>query len=273
MMFGYIQIDKPELKVREFATFKAYYCGLCHSLRAYSQIARSTLTYDCAFLYLFIDALSDTPCEFEKKRCVYHAGKKEMTAKGQGADYAAAINVLLAYHKFKDNYADEHKITSLAGTAIFKNAYKKAANYLPNAAAVVEKRLGQLASIEKAKTADVDAPADVFGKMMGEILNNAMLEPSTIVYNLGYNVGRWLYLIDALDDIKKDEKTGNYNPFILCGTQNAKYNLYVNLENISKAYDLLEIKKHKGILDNILLSGLYKKTAEILRKEQLDGSI
>jgi len=57
-MIGYIKTYPPDLKMKEYVKYNAYYCGICHSIKdRWGQIPRLTLNYDCVFfssIYRFI---------------------------------------------------------------------------------------------------------------------------------------------------------------------------------------------------------------------------
>lgn len=277
-VFGYVQADRPEMKVKEFETYRAYYCGLCRALKKrYGQISRLTLSYDASFLYLLAASQSERVPEYEKKRCPVHPARRHPAAADDGAAFAAAVNVLLAAGNLRDDVADEKKISARAGLAGLARAEKKARRDCPEAAVIIDSRLAQLRQVEARACADLDAAADPFGGMLGALFELCGKEEAQrqVLRRIGYQLGRWIYLIDAYADRKKDEKSGAYNPF-LCRfggaddpalREEAQFALCSTLRGLGDALDLLEFKKHGGIIENILRRGLYRKTEEILATE------
>ena len=76
-MFGYIRIQKSELRLREYEAYKGVYCGLCRQLgRDYSIFSRFLLSYDCTFYGMFIMSLGRSCSGFERKRCRFNPMKK-----------------------------------------------------------------------------------------------------------------------------------------------------------------------------------------------------
>ena len=273
-MFGYISIDKPELKIKEYETFRAYYCGLCHGLKEYSQKARMLLNYDCAFLFLLTEALREGKPVYKPLRCAVHPLEKRAIVDHGGAEYAAAVNVMLGVLSLKDHAEDEKDPAGRAAAAILKKDYQKAREKYPEIAEKIEENLARLSAAEKAGESDIDKAADHFAVLLAEIFEGGAGEDSRWQMRaLGYNLGRWIYLIDAWDDFNKDVKKGNYNPFIARYgkvkteemKQSAEFHLNASAANACMAYDLLEIRKHDPILKNILYSGIYKKTEQILK--------
>ena len=72
-MFGYISVNKPELKVRDFDVYHAYYCGVCRDLRAdFGVTGQMTLSYDLTFLGILLTALYEPDETQETTRCLIH---------------------------------------------------------------------------------------------------------------------------------------------------------------------------------------------------------
>lgn len=272
-MFGYISIDKPELKIKEYETFRAYYCGLCHGLKEYSEKARLLLNYDCAFLFLLMEAQRETPPHYRELRCAVHPLEKRAMTTPEGAEYAAAINVLLGVLSLKDHAEDDKNIAYMSANAILRKDYLKARAKYPKVAEAIERQLALLSLTEKQREAEIDRVADHFAVLLAEVFaGGAQSGAERQMRVLGYNLGRWIYLIDALDDYEKDVKKNRYNPFAARygsalteeAREAAAFHLNASAANACMAYDLLEIKKHDSILKNILYSGIYKKTEQIL---------
>jgi len=285
-MFGYVSLDKPELKIKDYQAFKSYYCGLCKVLKTeYGNMARLMLNYECAFLYLLIAAATGGKAEVKLEKCVVNPVKRKPVSYDAGAQYAAAVNVLLGVNKLRDAAKDDKNLlAALAAGGVYARAYKKAALKFPEVAQTVEKHLGELSQIEQERVADIDRPADAFGGLLGDIFENAPVDQNKkVLYNMGYNMGRWIYLIDAYDDMEKDKKSGNYNPFLLKNLDEkslkevVEFNLSCSVEQAARAYELLTIEKYGDILDNIMYSGLYKKTQALQKVkgeiQRADGSV
>lgn len=284
-MFGYVSINKPEMKVKDFNTFRGFYCGLCKTIKKeYSETARFMLNYDCTFLYVLCASSRDGKADVAFERCPT-GPKKKAVLRDHGAEYAAAINVLLGAEKLLDTANDEGSIAAKAGFRLYSKVYKRAAENYPKAADCIKQGLSELAKIEKKKSASIDEPADAFAKMLGNIFVFAPTDYNKdVLYQLGYNIGRWIYIADAYNDMEEDGKKGNYNPVLLrynAGDnikENIRYTLNLSSAQAQSAYELLDIKRYKAILDNIIYEGMYHKAMCILnrengRKKDEDGSI
>lgn len=266
---------KCELKVHEFETYKAYYCGLCKALKhEYTLIASSLVSYDCAFLYLLADSLGSETNIPEPCACLLHPLEKRLQIVTDAAQYPAAVNVLLAYYKMKDDVEDGQKFKA-AAAPFLRPAFKKASSLYPETAKAVSMMQRALSGIQEKKSGNVDEPSGAFGVMLGKIFERLDADKWEDLYGLGYNLGRWLYIIDAADDLIKDEKSGNYNVFLNkygeSGSpeigKEAEFNLYFSLARAAEAYGRLPVRKNKEILDNIFYLGLKQKTQFVLKGE------
>lgn len=281
-MFGYVSVDKPEMKIKDFATFRAYYCGLCKAMgRELSQAGRFGMSYDCAFLYLLLASTSDRKPEYRRERCPASPFAKKTFAVDDGAEYAAAVNVLLSVSSLRDHAQDDHSIPARIGVATLKSAYRRATEMDRDLAQLIQIHLDELAELERNRERDLDRVSHVFADMLGEVFCQHD-KRHTVLYKLGYYLGRWIYLIDAYDDLEKDLEKGAYNPFAekyhmerngKCSDiyEEAKFLLNSSLAGVVQAYELLDIKKHKGILDNVIYLGLYQKTGYVLDGEKKSG--
>jgi hypothetical protein len=280
-MFGYITPEKPELKIKEFEIYRAFYCGVCKSIgRRHGQIKRMTLTYDAAFLAMLLCSILNIETKLEKERCIVHPAKKSFVTYNEIVDYSSDINIILAYNNIKDKWNDDKSKTALVGLAALNRAYKKLMLKYPAKCAIINKRLEELSILEKAKCDSIDAAAEPFAKLMEEVLDYEKLDDNSrqALRWMGYNLGKWIYLIDAFDDLEDDAKNSSYNPLLIHfkynGTdicdfkhsirEQVEFTLLYCLGEASKAYQLLDAKENKGILENILYIGMLSRTDKIL---------
>ena len=274
-MFGYIRPLECELKVREQAEYRGVYCGLCKSIgRRYGQLERLTLSYDCAFLALTLFALTGGAA-FTPGNCgprVYR-GKRPIADPSAVLDYAADVNVLLAWYKAADDTADEKSAKAAAAKLALKRAYRKAAKANPKLDEAIKASMETLHALEAQKAATIDEPSNAFGTLLAGVILNASMLPETertAAQWMYYNLGKWVYLIDAWDDREKDEKSGNYNPYLLTNMERdqAEFLLNITLNEAKKAYDLLTLNAPSGLLDNIMTLGLMHAQQRVLAGER-----
>ena len=275
-MFGYIQPDIPYLYFKDATLYKALYCGLCKSIgRSCGQTARFGLSYDMTFLSALLHNIKNTDVTIEKQRCAANIFTRRPMALDDGiTKTVACLNTLLTYYKLTDDILDEHK--GRISRAFFKRGYKKAKALHPDAAEIVKARMAELFELEKAGCASLDMAADPFGLMIADLSDYCLGESATgYTCKLFYGVGKWVYLIDALDDYDKDVKKKNYNPFYAAfGDANRAAMLAGNGEEVEfvfksvfaeNAESLKNIKFYfnRDLTDNIILRGMPAATARV----------
>lgn len=285
-MFGYVVPQKSELKVREFELYNGYYCSVCHSIRdRYGQLPRLLLTYDSVFLSMILSAIDEGKEDVTQFRCMTHLSRKRnITAATPEIDYAADMMILLGYYNLRDDYEDEKSIIGLAGYTYLKRAFKKIKAKYPHKTRLVGEYLKQLNEIEKKGSRIFDEAAEPFSLLMEEIFDyEGIAEYKEEYRRIGFHLGKWIYLLDAFDDIEKDIKKKNYNPVLrqfgfdsgnFCGediedfkirtNERIRLNLTLYLANIGEQIEKLPLKKNRYIIENIVYLGLLKKTDEVL---------
>lgn len=138
-MFGYVKANKPELKIREFARYKGFYCGLCRTLKKrHGRRGQMTLTYDMTFLVILLSSLYEPATEETKKRCLVHPAKKQYMLWNEVSAYAADMNILLTHDHLKDNWVDERKLSGYLGMKAFAGRKRKIEKKYPRQAEVIE---------------------------------------------------------------------------------------------------------------------------------------
>ncbi|MEZ4510100.1 MAG: DUF5685 family protein [Eubacteriales bacterium] len=270
-MFGYIRPLECELKVREQAEYRGIYCGLCKSIgRRYGQIERLTLSYDCAFLALVLFTLTG-PAAFSPGNCgprVYR-GKRPIADAAPELDYAADVNVLLAWYQSGDDAADDKSAKAAAARLALTRAYRKAAARHPALNEEIRANMDRLRRVEEERIASTDEPSDAFGKLLAAVILQAPTLPTgerQAAEWMFYNLGKWIYLIDAWDDRENDEKRDGYNPFLLAAmpSERAAFLLNITRSEAEKGYDLLTKNAPSGLLDNIMRLGLWHTQQRVL---------
>lgn len=284
-MFGYIFPDKPELKVKELELFKAYYCGLCKSIgSSCGQMARFSLNYDSSFLGLLLSSFNEKPETIKFEKCVVSPFiRKPVIRESKALEYASDINVMLSYYKLKDDFKDNRSGKSLAFMGILKPAFRKAISRNPEKGMIIRKKLEELSYLEKKGCESIDEAAEPFARLTEGIFAYDVVsgsENKMLLGVLGYNIGKWIYMLDSFDDIESDIKNKSFNPIInqFCYNnekvsdfkdrikENLRFTLTFTLSEAGNALEKLNLKKNKEIIDNIIYGGMYNKTLQILDK-------
>ena len=275
-MFGYVKPVVGEMLVREHEFYKATYCGICRAMKKHTGVLSNvTLSYDSVFLALVrMLYIPDGDFAAEQRRCIAHPAKKRPMLKENSAiEYTARAFAVLTYYKLKDDLSDESGLKRLGVTAvrpIVATANGKAS--LDLLAEIVGDRLDKITALEKAKCESVDAPAALFGELLGEIFAYGLPEKDRLVpYEVGYHLGRFIYAADAAEDYEKDRKSGSYNPYVLLyggknlteeNRQSIKCGLLLECKKIEAAVNLLPFGNRatiENIINNIIYLGLVKR--------------
>ena len=268
-MFGYLQIEKEELLVKEFETYKAIYCGLCKQMgKDYSFLTRLTLSYDCTFYAMLLMSLNRSCKGFKDGRCTCNPLKKCKFATDSGDAYrkAAAFSMISVYYKIIDDIQDSVFFKKLLCKIIkpfFSHQRKKAADKYPDMDKAVSDMMKMQYDAEHSEKPSVDMSAHPTALMLAAVLSAEAHDEiqKRVLYEFGYHIGRWIYLVDAADDIEKDIKSNGFNPFVNKKTGEVKSSDFIKAvlnQSLARAYDaynLLNFTDFKGILDNMMLLG------------------
>lgn len=276
-MFGYVKIHKDELKIKEYNMFKAYYCGVCFAIKEkFGNFARTALSYDVTFLALLLSSLSEEKPKICQKKCISNPFKKRpVIACDDVLEYAAAVNVILTYYKIKDDLKDGFSPkASLFAPFTFPSS-RKVKKLYKKVFASVGVKLSALTELEKARSGDVDRVSHVFAELLGELFSGCggfSADTCRILYRMGYLLGRFIYILDAYDDLEDDRKKNRYNPFIYCDKmpekEELKQSLTYTLSEISLSFELLNIHKNKPVLNNIIYMGLMDSLDGVFEKNE-----
>ena len=265
-MFGYVRPYRDELKVREQREYETLYCGLCQALgRRHGFLARMFLNYDFAFLAMLLDGEKPVTGRYACPARLWC--KRKNCASGAGVDAAADAGTILTYWKLRDTVADGsfwEKTGARLLSRLFQGNYRRAASNRPDFDQAVRENLEALQQLEKEGCPSLDRTADTFAKILaaaapadGDPARRRALE------QLLYHVGRWIYLVDAWDDMEEDKRRGGYNPisarFPGQESENRDYmrtTLRHSLNLARSAGALLELGYWQGTVENILYLGL-----------------
>lgn len=265
-MFGYVRPLRGELKVRDWENYQAAYCGLCHALKAQCGFAaRFVLNYDFVFLTLLLDdeMAPATPCP---RRCGAHPLKaRNSLPVSPNAALCAWESVILTHYKLLDDVGDESfgkAVSSRAANFLLARSYRKAQKALPEFDRMVKTCLGELKTLEEEKSSSLDRTADAFARVLAAAAppkgDEAVDRP---MEQLLYQLGRWIYLADAADDLREDKEKGRYNPIDtrFGGKPDMDYvetTMSHSLALMQGAFQLLPPNRWQAVVENILYLGL-----------------
>ncbi len=282
-MFGYIQPFTPQLRVCELDQWKSAYCGLCNALaKRYGHISRYLVNYDLTFLALLLSGV-EGGAAIEHGRCPYSPWKKRLVCETTPAFlYAADICLMLAWWRLRDMSADSRFPKSSAykvAELTFTGKYRRSAIRLPEYDKTAAESMAKLAKIEQESVAAIDPGADVFASMLARASDAARPEHRRSLETLLYHVGRWIYIIDACDDLERDARDGNYNPVgrrFDCTSlgeaerREAAQTLEYSAAMAASAFELLDCGTCTGLLGNILYLGMPAMADKVLKRAVSD---
>lgn len=274
-MFGYVKINEPELKVKDFRKYKAYYCGLCQTLKErYGNMGQLTLTYDMTFLIILLNSLYEGTMESCQHRCKTHPLKKQPMLRNIFSEYAADMNLILSYYHLLDDWEDEKKPAALFGTAVLKRRVRKAVREYPRQSRVIRQELKKLTECEKRAEKNLDEPAGCFGRLMEELFVYKQDVWEDSLRELGFFLGKFIYILDAYDDLEKDKKEGNYNPLKeMSGQkdyeQRVREILCMMIADCTAAFERLPCLEDADLLRNILYAGVWNRYY-MIQKERME---
>lgn len=271
-MFGYIAINKAEMKFKDFDIYHAYYCGLCKVLKEqYGKAGQLTLSYDMTFLILLLSGLYEPEAEDMHVNCIAHPFQKHAARINPFTSYAADMNLILSYYKCIDDWRDERRKKAYINARLLHPKIKKLEDRYPEKAAFISDGLYQLSVFEKRNEQDLDKMAGLFGKIMAEIFAYKPDEWEASLRKFGFFLGKFIYLMDAFEDIDDDLANGCYNPLreVYGRTDFNDYCrqiLTMMIAECSREFEKLPILTHAEILRNILYSGVWSRYEAVCQK-------
>ena len=269
IMFGYVTINKGELKVKDYEKYRSYYCGLCHSLKKkYGIVGELTLTYDMTFIAMLLTGLYEEKTIGIREHCIVKPFCRHIAASNKYIDYCADMNMLLAYYKCLDDWEDEKDVKAFVFSGLLKSKCIEAAKKNKRQAEAIKKYIIENKACEEADEKDFDKIANCTGRMLAEILCFKEDEWSPYLRQLGFYLGKFIYLADAYDDLDKDVKNGNYNPLKQLITnkndiysenvKNKSMQMLTMMASQAAAYfEKLPIIWNVDVMRNILYSGIW----------------
>ena len=283
-MLGYVKAFKPEMKMKDYELYRGIYCSLCRALgRNYSPIAQLFLSYDFAFAAVLRLAADENSCSFIRKRCPYNPAKKCMICQNrESLDFCSHAIIITVYFKILDNMHDagfKSKLIAYLLYPIIFLMHKKAKRLAPDIDRIIGDSMKIQSETEKKNGIGIDEAAHPSADALGKIFSLGFDgERKNSLYTLGYMVGRYVYILDAADDLEDDLKNGSFNPFRAEYSEIKNENIrtefaqrvtgMLNLtqSNALDALDSVEKKRFEDILENIVLDGLVFSAGKVLKK-------
>ena len=273
-MFGYININQKELSEESKKIYQAYYCGLCQKLKTNCGTkGQMLLSYDLTFLIVLLTGLYELENTETEFTCPLHPTKKRTAYINEATEYAADMNLILAYQNLLDDWKDEKSYTKKAFVKILDKDYTRIVSKYPRQVRALEEFMRKTAEAEMNKETNLDLVAGLTGEMLGEIMCWREDEWQEEMRTLGFYMGKFIYLMDAYDDVEKDSKDGSYNPFKELYKQEGfeeKVRQYLELimSCCCRAFEVLPIIDNAEIMRNILYAGVWAKYTRVTQERK-----
>ena len=266
-MFGYVNADKKEMTDEERSTYQAYYCGLCRELKRQAGAgAQICLNYDITFLAILLSGLYEPDEVTEPFRCRLHPTKKRFFHESEVMQYAASMNIVLSYYKLLDDYQDDHKTSRKKIANRFEPVVKRVCEEYPRQTQAIEDFVRDLSDAEYRQEDNLTVLSALSGDMLGELFCYKEEDVwNESLRSMGYYLGKFIYLLDAYDDMEKDRKNHNFNPMLRAIDKDPSYDAFCRqvlvslIAECTKEFERLPILKNASILRNILYSGIWIK--------------
>ena len=276
-MFGYVTVNSSELKKEESVRYRAYYCGLCSSLQKSSgRAGQVTLTYDMTFLVILLTSLYEKEPLQRRSRCIVHPAKKHDELSNEFSEYAADMNIMLSYYNLLDDWRDDRRYIRKAAAMLLSRRVKQLVHRYPRQAAALQRYMRELLETEKNDEKDLEKAACLTGELLAEIFVCTEDVWESSLRQMGMYLGKFIYLMDAFEDVDHDLESGSYNP--LKGIRSredfpelTRSILMMQMAECCKAFERLPLELDVGILRNILYSGVWIRFAAQYNKLHENG--
>lgn len=266
-MFGYININQKILTEENKNAYQAYYCGLCRRLKTNCGTkGQMLLDYDMTFMIVLLTGLYELSNEASEITCALHPTKRRTVWINEATDYAADMNLILAYHNLIDDWKDDKAYSKKALAKMLDKDYERVKEKYPRQVAAIEEYMRKTEEVERRNETNLDAVAGLTGEMVGEVFCWREDEWAEEMRTLGFYMGKFIYIMDAYEDYDSDIRKNKYNPL--------KYTLQESKEDMdtfvrlvltsmmsecAKSFERLPILLHADILRNVLYSGVWSK--------------
>ncbi len=283
-MFGYLDIQREKLKDGERGLWHSFMCGECLATkRLLGNVPRMFVSNDITFFNVLLHSICGVSLGTNKVNCLSHPiVKQTVISPSELTDKVSVASVILTYWNLYDDVVDGCNIVKRAAFRLVKKSYLKAKEIMPALDESVKNNYQNLRLQEQNQANGPDAVSHSFATLAmefgREILGDKATEHSDVLF---YNVGKWIYLIDALDDLPDDVKKHNYNPFAACyGLTDAnqlaehldevKFLMYSVLNRIAQSFNDLNLTMYVCLLKNVIYHSIRNQTEQILQRYQTE---
>lgn len=273
-MFGYIIANKAEMKFKEFDVYRSYYCGLCRAMKdRCGNLARLSLSYDMTFVYMLLSGLYEPATELKQCKCALHPFEKINYSENSIAEYVSDMSLLMTYFKCKDDWDDDKKISRGLLMNALRGKYRKLGYFYEDKLRQIEDLFAEIRRGEKEDLLDVDYMSGLFGNIMALVMVQKEDEWAPLLGRMGFFMGKFIYIMDAYEDIEEDLKHKQYNPLVKL-YQSPDFEgemqqiLSMMMGECCREFEKMPILENVDILRNILYSGVWVRYEAVHSKRE-----
>lgn len=262
-MLGVMTVRKDELKFREFDRYRGFYCGLCRAIgRRCGAACRMALSFEMTFAAMLLTSLYESETAEGRRRCALHPVQKRLMLENEAIDYCADLSAMISYYDLRDGWEDERRADQLAASALIAKGARRANQAHPRQRDAVFAYVAGLHEVERANDPNLDSAANLTGELLSELLVMREDVYERDLRELGFYLGKFIYLCDCYEDIERDRKKGSYNPLIARSgatgfAEDCEHMLSDMMARATMAFERLPILQDAEIMRNILYSGIW----------------
>lgn len=262
-VFGFVVANTASMSEDDLITYRSFYCGLCHCIgNDYGLLKRTSLNYDMTFLTILLSSLYEVQKSENRGHCLVHPFREHTHIITDATKYTAAMNIALACNNYIDNWNDDKNVVSYLLAKLFHSSISQISHDYPSQYLAIEQCMKELSKIEHENSQNPDAGANVFGQLLGTLFVWKNDRWSDLLYEMGYNLGQYIYLADAILDLPKDIRRKSYNPLSSRWSEQFEPKDYFPILKIflgacTDAFERLPIVENTAILRNVLYSGVW----------------
>ena len=282
-MFGYVTPDKPNMYMKDYAVYKAFYCGICKCTgKLYGQLARFITNYDITFFTILLHNILEQSVELKSETCILSPFKRKSIVKtNEVLKQAVYLNILLADFKLSDDVQDNGSLKSRVARFMLRRKVKRAIIALPEVSERIQRARIEQNQIETSLTPSVDRAADPFASMLQDVCKIMCgIKYTEEIGSLAYQLGRFIYISDAVDDYDSDLSDKSYNPLVLLYPdvkdkkqlfeqkgEEVKFMLRSAYSEVKRNYETMDFKLCEGVVTNILWYGMNAAIEKLISGE------
>jgi len=273
-MFGYITVNKAEMKFKEFDIYHSFYCGICQSLKErYGRLGQLALSYDMTFLAILLTGLYEPQIRESVCRCVAHPFEEHLNRRSIYTEYAADMTMLFTMYKCSDDWEDERKVSGLIYGKLLEGKKGKLRQYYDRKIDEINLLMQHFSDAEREGSEDIDKLSGLFGRVMAEIVACREDEWSDNLRALGFHLGKFIYILDAYEDVEEDIRKGTFNPLKKRYAspdfeEECRTILMMMMSECCREFEKLPILENVEILRNILYSGVWCRYEAVREKRR-----